>query len=73
MLKFLFVSYFQAFCSCRPITYFLVDVTVEEECISHEAITEFIYKFRVQALKKIMRTKGGANIHKLALVIDVRT
>ena len=55
-----------------PLHFCVVDVTGEIECISYFAIIEFIHKFHVQALKKIIRTEGG-NIYELALVKDVRT
>ena len=61
-----------AFSSCSPITFFVIDVTVEIESIGYLAITEVNYKFHLQALKKIMRTKR-VNIYELALVMDVRT
>ena len=52
--------------------YFVVNVTIEIGCISCRAMTEVNYKFHLQALKKIMRTKR-VNIYELALVMDVRT
>ena len=51
--------------------YFIVEETIEIECFSYLAITEFISKFHVQTLKKF-RGLGGI-IYKLALVKEVRT
>ena len=50
----------------------MIDVTVEIESIGYLSMTEVNYKFHIQALKKIMRTKR-VNIYELALVMDVRT
>ena len=58
--------------SYSPITVFVIDVIVEMESIGYLAMTEVNYKFHIQALKKIMRTKR-VNIYELALVMDVRT
>ena len=61
-----------AFSSYSPITFFVIDITVEIESIGYLAMKEVNYKFHLQALKKIMRTKR-VNIYELALVMDVRT